>query len=231
MRRIGLVAIGSACLCLAAATASSADPITVTGGSFIQNRFGDGFFELEGDGFHLAFGAESPNVDLRRQCSPCSASGRPLTFGASTGGDFLSGLPGMFNGVSYATTFLSGQFMFTGPTLSSALLSPSNLTLTAPFSMTGNLTDFTSPMRQNPVFATALAGSGTATAQFNFIPGISGTTDLFDVRSVTFAFESPAATPEPASILLFGTACLCLAGLRRRELLALIEKRAKLNRA
>jgi hypothetical protein len=227
MRRIGLVAIGSACLCLAAATTSSADPIIVTRGSFIYGL--EGFFELEGDGFHLAFGAEFPS-GMREQCSPCTASGRPLTFGASTGGDFRSGLPGTFNGVSYATTFFSGGFMFTGPTLSSALLSPSNLTLTAPFSMTGNLTDFTSPMRQNPVFATALAGSGTATAQFMFIPGIPGAQDLFDVQSVTFAFESPAATPEPASILLFSTACLCLAGLRRRELLALIEKRGNLNR-
>jgi hypothetical protein len=230
MTRIGLVAIGSACLCLAAVTTSSADPIILTGGSFIQNGLGDGFFELEGDGFHLAFGAEFPNVDLMEQCYPCTASGRPLTFGASAGGDFRSGLPGTFNGVPYATTFFSGQFVFTGPTLSSALLSPSNLTLTAPFSMTGNLTDFTSPMRQNPVFTTALAGSGTATAQFSFEGEHPGTTDLFDVRSVTFAFESPAATPEPASILLFGTACLCLAGLRRRELFALIEKRGNLNR-
>jgi hypothetical protein len=217
MRQIGLVAIGSACLCLVAATTSSADPLIVTRGSFIQNGLGEGFFVLEGDGFHFAFEDEFTS-GMREQCSPCTASAsKPLTFGASAGGDFLSGLPGTFNGVSYATTFLSGQFMFTGPTLSSALLSPSNLTLTAPFSMTGNLTDFTTPMRLNPVFATALAGSGTATAQFIFIPGIPGTQDLFDVQSVTFAFESPAATPEPASILLFCTGCLCLAGLRRRE--------------
>jgi PEP-CTERM motif len=135
------------------------------------------------------------------------------------GANFSGGGPGTFEGVDYTHTFLAGDFSFTGPTFSSAILSPSNLTITAPFAMTATLQNFSSNPLTNtdpPLFTASLFGSGTATARFTAVPNGDGQGHtLFDVSNLTFQFEPAAATPEPASLVLLATGVLGLAARRR----------------
>jgi hypothetical protein len=196
-------------LVVAAAVPAAADPILVTGGE-LTGRPGAGlaFFTLTGDGFSLSAGSDSFVSPLSR-CTPCSPA-RPLTVGFNSM-DSLSadgGFAGEYNGVSYPQTFFNGQLIFTGPSFSTGVLSPSNTTITAPFSMSGTLINYASGGDAfdggPPVFTASVAGHGTATAQFTMDPPTPGAPPLFDVKTVTYEF-SVSPTPEPASLLLLGT--------------------------
>src|SRR5438552_3196183 len=78
-------------------------------------------------------------------CKPCGFEPTPKTLSFTvevSGSPFLgSGSPGTFGGVSYANPIFAGVLDFHGPSFSATVLSQS-LVLTAPFSMTGNLTGF-----------------------------------------------------------------------------------------
>src|SRR4051794_22039937 len=131
---------------LLASVPALADPIRVTGGEFTAS-LGSSSFIFTGDGFALAAGGgEGFATSLFNDCRPCSSAAPiPLSFSSTVpGATFSGGTPGMFNGVTYDHTFLAGDFSFTGPSFSSAVLSPSNLTLTAPFSMTALLQNYAS---------------------------------------------------------------------------------------
>jgi hypothetical protein len=68
--------------------------------------------------------------------------------------------------------------------------------------MTGRLDAFTAAFDVNPPFySTDLVGSGIATIQFSTLDR------FFWAENITYDFSSsaPAATPEPASMLLLGT--------------------------
>lgn len=117
---------------------------------------------------------------LFTDCRPCTdATPSPLSFSsAASATAFRGGLPGTFEGVDYAHTFLTGDFTFSGPSFSSTILSLSNLTLTAPFSMTAIVQNFDSnpfTSTQPPLFRAGLFGSGTATATFTAVPNVLGT--------------------------------------------------------
>jgi hypothetical protein len=57
---------------------------------------------------------------------------------------------------------------------------------------------------------------GTGTAALTFTPW-EDYPGAFRLQSVAYTFDSPAATPEPASLLLMGTGILGLAAERRRR--------------
>ena len=86
--------------------------------------------------------------------------------------------------------------------------------VTAPFSFSGNFYYESNP--NLPPSPLQLFGGGTATLTFSpseFFPGAFH----LDAASYAFSAEAPAATPEPASVLLLGTGLTALAANRRRR--------------
>jgi hypothetical protein len=214
---------GSILLVVVNVLPAHADPVTVTGGSLIGNPFrGDAGFTFTGDGLFLTAGSDSFVTPLR-SCIPCNPA-KPVTLGFSSE-VFISaegGQPGEFMGVSYPFTAFNGHLDFFGPTFSPAALSPSNLTFTAPFSMTGTLDIFLRPGEAfrggPPAFTAPLTGSGTATVQFTMEPpSVFPGQQLFDVKTITYQFSAASPTPEPASGLLLGSGVVGLLWRRWRS--------------
>jgi hypothetical protein len=202
-----------------AAPRAQAEPIRlVTGGQTVAQMNG-GSFNLTGDGFSLA-GAAEGFVSTTFECTPCAPSDRiTLSLSSFTSGHFLDGLPGEFAGVTYPATYLFGTFTFTSSDFNSGVMSP---TRTAPFTFRGELFNYASPsegeLGGTPLFFAELAGSGTATA--HFAGPVEG---LWFAQDITYQFTAPPSpTPEPASLLLCGSAVAWLVGRRgcRRRLAA-----------
>src|SRR4051812_37720749 len=129
-----IVGAAFACASFLVATTADADPLLVTGGSFTDGSFATSF-TLLGDGFSLSAGSEGSAGGLFLSCKPCGWESTPNLLRFSThvsGGPLRGGKPGMFNGVSYPSTVFDGDLDFAGPTLSAAILSPTNLVLMAP---------------------------------------------------------------------------------------------------
>lgn len=188
----------------ALAAAVQADPIQVTSGFY---NAATGQFMLNGNGFSLTFASDFPELP----CQPCAPSrNEPIAFGNGFSEDpFISGYPGTFNGISYPHTYIDGRVAFTVPAFSSDELSVDHTTLTAPFSMTGSLLGFTtSAPSPNPSLAfvnDTFTGSGTLTAEFEVDPTLPRGS-VFDATNGIFQFQStPPVTPEPTTLLLFGT--------------------------
>ncbi|HEY0100952.1 MAG TPA: PEP-CTERM sorting domain-containing protein, partial [Pyrinomonadaceae bacterium] len=92
------------------------------------------------------------------------------------------------------------------------------VTITVPFTMTGSLALSLVPERPPALFTTTLSGQGTATLLLSsYFTESHGW--LHDFQGVTFNFApaAPAAVPEPATLILFGTGLTAMAARYRRR--------------
>jgi hypothetical protein len=200
------------------ASVARADAFAVTGGSImIPSVFGPATFALQGDGFSL-MGSVAQGVGSLT-CFPCSADA-PVTIQGPLSDTTFGGSPGTFNGVSYPALFFAGVMNVSSPSFPGSDLLDSSAAR-VPFTFTGQLFGYATAndafTGANQLFMTDLTGGGSVTARFTAVPVAPGQTPLFDFGGAQFAFDevAPSATPEPATLVLFGIGAAAI--LRRRS--------------
>jgi hypothetical protein len=196
------VAIVSVFMC---ASVARADAFAVTAGSImIPSVFGPATFALQGDGFSLMGSVEQGVGSLT--CFPCPASA-PVTIQGPLSDTTFGGSSGTFNGVSYPALFFAGLMNVSSPSFpgSDLIASPA---VRVPFTFTGRLFGYATASDAftglNQLFMADLTGGGSVAARFTSVPVVPGQGPLFQFGGAEFAFEQAAATPEPATLALFG---------------------------
>jgi hypothetical protein len=198
-----------------------ADPITVTGGHVqVETSLSLARILLTGRDFALSTGTEDFFSDLR-QCAPCEPN-VPVSLGARWAPTGINGGSATVNGVHFSEVFFGpgSSGTFTTPAMTLAGSGP--VTVTLPFTFRGTVTGFASSAFADPVFTTALAGSGTARARFNTF--VFDRTTLFSATDLPgadfqleYVFSGVSPTPEPATLLLMASGALVLEARRRRR--------------
>lgn len=203
-----------------------ADPITT--GSMLYSTPPAGMtisiagerFALDG-GFRLSERLFGPNETCRfGLCQP----GQSLNFGgAFDGAPEMSGtftLDGRTFPITggIANDRLNLHVGFSATVVPPSDVSPGLVTATAPFSFTGSFLYFDSFANGATNPQIAFTGNGTLTAIFDYRNfEFPGQNQLF-LRSATYDFAQPAATPEPATVLLLATGLAGVVRARRSRL-------------
>jgi hypothetical protein len=122
-----------------------------------------------------------------------------------------------FEGTLYRDVWLSGGLsMAVAPFVAPHTSTDDFVTFTRPFTMTGQINGFANPDLTGPLFSTAVVGNGTTSVTYHTV---NDTYHLVHAGGQSFTFSAqPAATPEPASMLLVTTGLAgVLARVRRRR--------------
>jgi hypothetical protein len=202
---------------VSAASTASADPITITSGSFTLSGFARGVyrftqFSLQGD---TGFAVSGTNSDGNTSVIPSCNQFDPCTPGetVSLSESFLYANAigtATIDGTTYPLTRTSGSGSFATGTVTIPLNATDAFSLSAPFTFNALATIFSIDQDGDRVTNTdqgtfSLVGQGTITADVRrFQTG-------YEFASLRLDFESAASpTPEPASVVLLATGAAML---------------------
>jgi hypothetical protein len=218
-----------------------ADPVTITSGLLQIGRAGPrGGFNVSGDdGFVLnaiILGRFVTTACSPQGCRPGTIFNMSILAGEGSG-QTVGEIPPAFtlgtssgaivNGTQFGRPTerppvfppplgLTGSLRFTVPPIVLPSSATGSNAFGAPFVMNGHVTGFaiSDVNARSPLFDVSLVGHGTAFADFE----LSGGSDRFEADSFSFSFDgAPAATPEPATLGLFGTGLVNLIARARRN--------------
>ncbi|HEV2801709.1 MAG TPA: PEP-CTERM sorting domain-containing protein [Pyrinomonadaceae bacterium] len=205
------------------AAPARADEIVITSGSLTIPRpssgpnFSFGNPEL---GFAVSnAGYERGDGGSFLGCAPCTA-GQLISVNARfIGGSTLGFGPATVGGVNYERVYYQSAILdFNAPLVAIPLDNSPLVTINVPFTMTGNIGLWLDPDQPPAFFTTTVSGQGIATMQLSGVFTESHGW-LYNFQSITYNFSpaAPAAVPEPATLILFGTGIAAVAARYRRR--------------
>ena len=206
------IIVAMALVVLGPSRRSEADPILITGGSLSQTN------GIDLPGFTIT-GANSSFTGILEIAGVLCCVFNPgdvvtLGFNFPVGSLPFQPATEVVDGVTFPAAFLRGSFTLSGTPFVAPPIGAgqTSFSLTTPFDMTGQLSGFANFTDQTPLFSVPVAGTGTASVG-GAVPG----GQFYVGQTVSFNFEQPAPTPEPATVLLVGTALLGGVGIAARR--------------
>jgi hypothetical protein len=205
---------------MCASTAVNADPIRVQTGSMGFDTGDPPGFVFEGEGFRLSGVFQPVSRSPALECLPCFPGATinltSVFGGESVGFNLGQGTVATIGGTTFVQPGsrpidLFGTFEFDATSVTVPPITEDfRVVLTAPFTFNGRMAGF----RETKLFETDLEGQGSVlfalTSRGGFaMPGVS-----YSFQGLTYRFEPSDPIPEPATMLLCGTA---LGGLWLRE--------------